>query len=140
MQKKWLIIILIIALLVITISGVYVFIDRFFPKAETIKCPNIESIIAISLSQNNDISVMVETAKFGEFLQNIKNAQPTRIMSVNDYPTATNYYTIEINTSEREYQYYIYGENSEVYIEIPYEGIYKSKQQFLNFVIEYFKK
>ena len=137
MKKTW--VIIIIALLGIAVIGGYAILNNIFPKADPIKFPDTESITAITLIQKGGSSVAVETADFGEILKNITNAQPTRIMSVNDYPTAKTYYTIEVDTAARQYRYFLYAENSQVYIELPYEGIYKSNQQFLDFVAEYFK-
>ena len=137
MKKTW--VIIIIALLGIAVIGGYAILNNIFPKADPIKFPDTESIIAITLLQNDGSFVAVETADFGEILKNITNAQPTRTMSVNDYPTAKTYYTIEVDTAARQYRYFLYAENSQVYIELPYEGIYKSNQQFLDFVAEYFK-
>ena len=137
MKKTW--VIIIIALLGIAVIGGYAILNNIFPKADPIKFPDTESITAITLIQKGGSSVAVETADFGEILKNVTNAQPTRTMSVNDYPTAKTYYTIEVDTAARQYRYFLYAENSQVYIELPYEGIYKSNQQFLDFVAEYFK-
>jgi len=137
MKKTW--VIIIIALLGIAVIGGYAILNNIFPKADPIKFPDIESITAITLIQKDGSSVAVETADFGEILKNITNAQPTRTMSVNDYPTAKTYYTIEVDTAARQYRYFLYAENSQVYVELPYEGIYKANQQFLDFVLEYFK-
>ena len=137
MKKTW--VIIIIALLGIAVIGGYAILNNIFPKADPIKFPDTESITAITLIQKDGSSVAVETADFGEILKNITNAQPTRTMSVNDYPTAKTYYTIEVDTAARQYRYFLYAENSQVYIELPYEGIYKANQQFLDFVAEYFK-
>ena len=137
MKKTW--VIIIIALLGIAVIGGYAILNNIFPKADPIKFPDTESITAITLIQNDGSSVAIETADFGEILKNITNAQPTRTMSVNDYPTAKTYYTIEVDTAARQYRYFLYAENSQVYIELPYEAIYKSNQQFLDFDAEYFK-
>ena len=141
-MEKWLffsVIIAIIALLGIAVVGAGSVYQSVFPMAAPIDCPDLESITAISLIRDNDTSVVVETADFGELLHNISNTQPTRIWSVNDYPTAENYYTMEIDTSEREYRYFIYMESSQVYIESPYEGVYQADQQILELVAEPFK-
>ena len=137
MKKTW--VIIIIALLGIAVIGGYAILNNIFPKADPIKFPDTESITAITLIQKDGSSVAVETADFGEILKNITNAQPTRTMSVNDYPTAKTYYTVEVDTAARQYRYFLYAENSQVYVELPYEGIYKANQQFLDFVLEYFK-
>ncbi len=138
MKKTW--IIVIIALLSISIiGGGYAVLDNIFPKATIINCPTEDSITSISLIQNNNVSVTIDATDFEEFLQNIRNAQPTRQMTVNDYPTVKTYYTVVVDTSVREYKYFIYTENSQVYIELPYEGIYKANQQVLDFIVKYFK-
>ncbi|MBQ9913297.1 MAG: DUF5301 domain-containing protein [Clostridia bacterium] len=137
MKKTW--VIIIIALLGIAVIGGYAVLNNIFPKADTIKFSDTESITAITLIQKDGSFVAVETADFGEILKNIANAQPTRTMSVNDYPTVKTYYTIEVDTAARQYRYFLYAENSQVYVELPYEGIYKSNQQFLDFIAEYFK-
>ncbi|MBE6776259.1 MAG: hypothetical protein E7543_08745 [Ruminococcaceae bacterium] len=137
MKKTW--VIIIIALLGIAVIGGYVVLNNIFPKADPIKFSNTESITAITLIQKDGSFVAVETADFGEILKNIANAQPTRTMSVNDYPTVKTYYTIEVDTAARQYRYFLYAENSQVYVELPYEGIYKSNQQFLDFIAEHFK-
>ena len=137
MKKTW--VIIIIALLGIAVIGGYAILNNIFPKADPIKFPDTESITAITLIQKDGSSVAVETADFGEILKNITNAQPTRTMSVNDYPTAKTYYTIEVDTDARQYRYFLYAENSQVYVELSYEGIYKSNQQLLDLIAEYFK-
>ena len=137
MKKTW--VIIIIALLGIAVIGGYAVLNNIFPKADPIMCTDTESVTAITLIQNDGSSVAVEIADFEEILKNITNAQPTRTMSVNDYPTAKTYYTIEVDTAARQYRYFLYAENSQVYIELPYECIYKSNHQLLDFVAEYFK-
>lgn len=137
MKKVW--IIVIIALFGFSIIGGYVVLNNIFPKAPPINYPSAEEITTIQLIQNNDVSVMVESENIEELLQNISNAQPTRKMSVNDYPAAKNCYAIEIDTHEKEYRYFIYQEDSQVYIEIPYQGVYQASIQSLDFVREYFE-
>lgn len=132
-------IVVIITLLGIAVIGGYAVLDNIFPKAEPIKFPDTESITAITLIKNDGSSVSIETADYGKILKNITNAQPTRTMSVNDYPTQKTYYTIMVDTSEIQYRYFLYAENSQVYIEITYNGIYKTDQQFLDYIVEYFK-
>lgn len=138
MKRTW--IVVIIALLGVAVIGGYAVLDSIFPKARPINCPSIENITTITLIQNKGSSLIVETTDIGEILKNITDTQPTRAMSVNDYPPAKTYYTIEVDTAARQYRYFLYAEKSQVYIELPYEGIYKSNQQFFDFIAEYFKK
>lgn len=141
MKKKSLIVIVILCLSLI--GGYFVF-DSIFPKAGPISGPtqnraNKDRLIkSISLAKKDGSSVMVENEELGIVLQSIDNAKPTRKMSANDYPTVETYYIIEILSSVRVYNYFIYKENSQVYIEVPYEGIYASSREFYDFVEGYF--
>lgn len=139
-NKKALIIILIIVLLISLAVLAYAIIDSMFPEAAPISYPDAGSITEFLLIQNNGSSINIEPADFREFLQNTSNSQPTRTWSVQDYPTVQTYYTLELSTPDRFYRYFIYTENSQVYIEHPYEGVYKTTQQFLDSVTEYFNK
>jgi len=136
MKKTW--ILVTAALLIAAVAGGYAVLDRIFPRAEPINAPAAESITAVTLAQDHGSSLAVKTADFGEILKRITEAVPTRTMSVNDYPTAKTYYTIEIHTEAARERYFVYAENAQVYIEIPYEGIYKSNRQFLDFIEAYF--
>jgi len=141
MKKKSIILVVILCL---AFSGGYFVFDSIFPKAGPISGPtqnraNKDRLIkSISLTKKDGSSVMVENEKLGIVLQSIDNVQPTRKMSVSDYPTVETYYIIEILSSVRVYSYFIYKENSQVYIEVPYEGIYTSSQEFYEFVEGYF--
>ncbi len=136
MKKLWLIVI--IPLFGILTIGGYAVFDNVFPKADSINCPTIERVISITLVGDNDTSATAEMSDFGEFLVNIGNAQPTRKMSVNDYPTVRPYYSIALDTSDREYRYFVYVENAQTYIEIPYKGVYKANEQILTLISKYF--
>lgn len=136
MKRSWMIAITVFLLIVVT--GGYMVFDQTFPKADSIHCPDIESIEKITLVKNDGSSIKVENTDFGELLHHIRNAQPTRRMSVNDAPYTKVYYIIQIDTSDRQYRYYVYRESSQVYIEMPYTGIYKTSDQFLDVVAENF--
>lgn len=131
MKKSWIIIITLIGLIVV---GGYIVFDNVFPKASPIKYPEIDNIISLSIVDDNDISSTVDESQFEGILQEIQDVKPTRKMSVNDYPSARPYYQIVIETKEREYRYFIYIEDGNVHIEIPYEGIYKSSQHFYDLI------
>ena len=134
MKKAW-----IIAVIGVVLIGGVLVVDSIFPKAPPINCPSGEDVISVSISQNNDF-VEIGAPMNKDILQNIRNAEPTRKMSVNDYPVVDPYYSIEIETLERSYQYFVYSENSKVYIEIPYEGIYEANQRLLDLVADSFYK
>ena len=136
-KEKWLIpfvVVVTTALLVFAVVSAPAVYDHFFPMAATVVCPNEEDVASISLMDNSDPAAVIELDDFGYILHSIRNAQPTRNWSVNDYPTAAQYYTIEINTSQRQYRYFVYIEDSQVYLERPYEGVYKADQQLFDFL------
>lgn len=144
-KQKWLVptvTVVTTALLVFAVMGAPAVYDSFFPMAAPIVCPNEEDIASILLTQSNDSSTAIEISDFGNILQSIHNTQPTRIWSVQDYPAAENYYTIEMKTSawqDRYFRYFVYTEDSQVYLESPYEGVYEANQQLLDFLEKFFK-
>ena len=139
-MKKNLLIILALTLICVIAVGGYIAVDSVFPKAEPINIPTPDSIVSVTLTRNDGVSATEDGIKLEDILNSITAAQPTRKMSVNDYPTAKSYYTLEIHTSAYTYKYFIYEENSKVYIEIPYEGIYKADSKALDLVSTYFQK
>lgn len=144
-KEKWLVptvVAVTAALLVFAVMGASAVYNYFFPMAAPIVCPNEEDIASISLTQNNDPSAVIEISDFECILQSIRTAQPTRNWSVQDYPAVENYYTIEIKTSatqDRYFRYFVYTEDSQVYLESPYEGVYKVDQQLLDLLEDSFK-
>ena len=141
-KKRLIPIVVMVTLVLLGLSaiGAYVLFDNLFPKAEPVKCPDIEKITIISITQDNGNSVLVETADYGELLQNICKTEPTRMLSVNEIPSVEYDYIIEMETFKREYRYFLYVEDEQVYIESPYEGVYKSNQEFLDWVTAHFKE
>ena len=144
-KEKWLVptvVVVTTALLVFAVMSASAVYDYFFPMAAPIVCPNEEDIASISLTHNSDPSAVIEISDFGYILQSIRTAQPTRNWSVQDYPAAENYYTVEIKTSaaqDRCFRYFVYAEGSQVYLESPYEGVYKVDQQLLDLLKDSFK-
>lgn len=137
--KKNLLLIATVAFLVISVTGTYAVFNRIFPKADPINVPNTDNIISVSVFQDDDTVTAVDETNVENLLKSIKNARPTRKMSVNDYPAVKTYYIIDINTPTKEYRYFLYEENSRFFVELPYEGIYETDQQLFDFVSDYFK-
>ncbi len=136
MKKKHIIVISI--LLIIALIGGYKALDNIFPKASPINCPDAKSIAVITLTGSNDSSLISEATDITEILNYITVAEPTRRASVNDYPAVKDYYIIEFNAESDFFRYFLYTENSQVYIESPYEGIYKANRQLIDSVSKYF--
>ena len=119
-------------------------VNALFPKAPPIACPNPvnswdkeKSIYSILVSHNGGDQVRVKNDEIGLITQHIPYAKPTRRWSVNETPAVENYYTIEIAATSRTYLYHIYAEDSQVYIEVPYDGVYVVDGRILDIVVTY---
>ena len=139
MKKERITVIIGVVMIGIAFIGGYRVLNTFFPMADPIALPAEKHITAVTVYHNDGGAVSVDTERFGALLQSVSEAQPTRTVSVNDYPAVKPYYEIKLSTSEREYRYYLYTDNAHVYIEIPYEGVYKSSQTFYDDITAYFK-
>jgi len=143
-KKTWMAYAGILLALVVFIAAVMVcshfVLNKFFPKASPIQYPVTDNIQSASLSDNSDDTVVLDQAGLEELLLHISCAQPTRRISVNDYPSVKPHYTVTIQTLEREYRYYVYEEDSQVYIEIPYSGIYRTNHQIIDFILKHYAK
>lgn len=136
-MKKKILIIGAVIFFVVVIIGAYSAFNAIFPKANSIDCPSIESVASISVACSDNDAVLLNDADFAEVLSGINGVIPTRNQSLNDYPTLRPYYIIEIKTSANVYRYFVWEENSQVYIEKPYEGIYKADRKMLDLVLSY---
>ena len=141
MKKKNIkIVIIFICLLLLVVAG-YAFVNEVLPKAPAIDIPDKEDIIMVSVGVNKDDEFEVKDIDIDKLLTLLGNAKPTREQSLDDYPTARVFYRFEIKTSETEHYYYIYEDSTEqVYIEIPYVGVYTAEKELFSFVLKYFEE
>ena len=131
---KWIGILLLILFVSLALGG-YILLDQMFPLAEPICCPDPETVTAVFLSRRGESPLEVNGAE--AILQAISQAEPTRLWSVNEFPAAEEYYTLVLVTPEREYRYYLYEEDSRVYVESPYEGVYQRDARLLESIASY---
>ena len=136
---KKLIIPSIIALLLVFAVGGYALVQSMFPMAEPITYPNEADITSLSLMEASNSTSAIALSDFSTVLEYIRNTEPTRKWSIQDYPAAENYYTFEIKTRERHERYFVYAEHEEVYIESHYEGVYEADPQVMSFISSYFE-
>lgn len=121
-------------------GAVYLFND-IFPKAKPIRHPEPVEIVSVKLSCNTpDATIPMSEQYYEDLIRYISEAKPTRKQSLNDTPTSGAYYGVEIQTGEMQYRYFVYEEGEQVYIEMPYEGIYTSKIELLELVLQYFEE
>ena len=127
--------ILIIASLIFVISifvSCFLIYNSIFPKAPPIDVPHIDEDMTI-IWENPDGTRTEETVVDAiyiadghkRFLSKLSNAEPTRIMSVNDYPDVAEYYKLSYICEDKAYTYFIYESNGALYAEIPYVGVYE---------------
>ena len=48
--------------------------------------------------------------------------------------------SVDIHADDRTYRYFVYEEGEQVFIEVPYEGIYASETELLDLVLQYFEE
>lgn len=118
-------------------SGIYLF-NTIFPKAAPINLPQIEDIVSVSLSDSNsDQTVPLREEDMEQLLGYLSEGKPTRQNAMDDHPTERTYYGISVQTDIREYRYFIYEKGRQIYIEVPYEGIYETQMELFDLVCTY---
>ncbi len=127
---------LIAALMLMAIIG-----NSLFPMARAIVVPFNSDVTSITISGEYGTSeVEAEQMDIERICAFVTEAKPTCIQSYDDNPSVRPYYKIEMHVSEGSYRYFIYREGMKVYIEIPYEGIYKSSDQALEYIVNIYLK
>ena len=103
--------------------------------------PDPADLISATLRYNStNVEVAVDQDDYESLLQHLSSGIPTRRQAMNDTPTVQPHYCAEIRTEDRWYCYFVYEEAGQVYIEIPYEGIYESDMVMLDLVLRYFEE
>lgn len=125
-KSKRMVIIIIAAIAILLLVG-YRAYDRVFPYARPLEYPrdypDVGEVVSVTIYTPDGEST--DVSNFASLIMQIQQVQPTRIVSVNDFPAAESYYQIVAATSEKEYDYFVYQQDGQVYLEIPYSGIYK---------------
>ena len=116
-------------------------LNDIFPKATPMAVPEPGDLISVMLRYNStNVEVAVDQEDYERLLQHLSSGIPTRRQAMNDTPTVQPHYCAEIQTEDRWYCYFVYEEDGQVYIEIPYEGIYESDMVMLDLVLRYFEE
>lgn len=122
-MKSKIFIIIVLLLFAALLVGAYLAYDTLFPVAKQIESPHPDTVLSFSVKDNSEKQYSIDINRFYDV---ILNSEPTRIMSVNDYPDTRPYYEVSISASDdRYYRYYLYSSNGKDYIEIPYFGVYE---------------
>ena len=139
MKKKNVVRIAVLMICIGLFSGAWYVFDEIFPKAKPIRMPEAEDIVSVSVAVNTDDEFEIADVDLEELLQNLRSAKPTREQSMNDYPDKA-FYRIEMQTADIVYRYFVYERGEQVYIEMPYEGIYTADDWLFHFVLKYFEE
>ena len=141
MKKRNIILTIVLIVCVGLLAGAIYLFNDIFPKAKPIRHPEPDEIVSVTLSCNTpDTTIPMSDQYYEDLIRYISEAKPTRKQALNDTPTSGAYYGVEIQTDEMQYRYFVYEEGEQVYIEMPYEGIYESKIELLNLVLKYFEE
>ena len=104
---------------------IYSIYNNIFPKAKELDYPDYSFIETITISKNGE-EIYLSNEEYKALYEYIKTSKPTRIMSANETPDVSPYFTVEIEWNDTSiYGYgYIYQKNERFYFEIPYVGVY----------------
>lgn len=123
-----------VVFVVVALLGFLVF-DSVCPKAEKVSVPDKTQVTSVKLGSDSWAEFQLIPDEYDKLFALMGSIKPTRKQSVNDYPYVTPYYTVTISTSEQEYRCFVYSEDSSVYVEFPYQGIYESNDQLIDFIL-----
>ena len=141
MKKKNIILTIVLFVCVGLLAGAVYLFNDIFPKAKPIRHPELNEIVSVKLSCNTpDATIPMIEQHYEDLIRYISEAKPTRKQSLNDTPTSGAYYGVEIQTNEKQYRYFVYEEGEQVYIEMPYEGIYEAEHTLFSIVLKYFEE
>ena len=141
MKKKNIILTIVLIVCVGLLAGAVYLFNDIFPKAKPIRHPEPDEIVSVKLSCNTpDATIPMSVKYYEDLIRYISEAKPTRKQSLNDTPTTGAYYEVEIQTDEIQYRYFVYEEGEQVYIEMPYEGIYEAEHTLFSIVLKYFEE
>lgn len=124
--KKVLLILL--GLVIFLILAGYFTFQSLFPLAQA--SPYLGDVVSYQVFYQQK-PVDLEEAAFTELLAQLRQAKPSREVSVNDTPQVDAYYKIDFVVDDEPSSRYvfIYENQGKFYYEIPYGGIYETDQK-----------
>ncbi len=121
----------------VTFAALYA-ISRVFPLATALTFPEEVSAITISNSDNEHLTSYTDAASIELFKSYIVESKPTRKHSLNDFPVNSEYFSLQFALGDEENaaytKIYIYSENNDSYLELPYYGIYEVDAKILDLI------
>lgn len=115
--------------------------NSLFPKARPIVVPFASEITSVTISgEHGTPEIEIADVDVVKICTLVSAAKPTRRHSYDDNPAARPYYKIEVQTTVNNYRYFIYKEGEAVFLEVPYEGIYKSNDEAFDGIVSLYLK
>lgn len=116
------------------ISALILYIN-IFPLAKPIELPIANEVYGVEIKKENIMESYTDDVEILDILNCFSNAKPTRMITTNERPIVSEYYTVNFySRKDRLYTLFIYNENSKWYIEQPYYGVYEIKKGLLDFL------
>lgn len=97
MRKSKIFIIISLVLVFLFFVSCYLFYNSLFPKAQPIESPHPDTVLSFAVNDHNGNEIIIDN--YLVLYDFILNAEPTRIMSVNDYPDTRPFYEVSIFAS-----------------------------------------
>lgn len=122
MRKKM--IISLMGIVVLLILGYYLY--QKYSTPTLIHLPESSTISSIEITSKAETMQYKEIEEIDSIIQRLSNSELTRKTSVQDVPLVEDYTSIILNLVNGEpITLYVYQENENWFIELPYQGIYK---------------
>ena len=95
--------------------------------------PNDEDIASIEVIYGDAKGKIAEQEQISVISGMLKKGQSTRIQSVNDTPPSEyNYFTVRLFDKNGDWDdVFVYSDGNSIYIEQPYQGVYKSDKELI---------
>ena len=98
-------------------------------KAEPIVLPDAEDVFSVDIKIGEDTVSYSDEAWIGRLIEDFSGAEPTGEECVQDAPAVENYIKMDFQFGEGTSTLFAYEKNGKYYIEQPYQGIYRIKEE-----------
>lgn len=103
-------------------------------KAEPIVLPPIEQISSIEIAGGIQDLIVTDVDVIASIVHKIDEAAPTSKPSVQDVPTVSEYIRIDFISDGNLSSVFLYEENSKLYVEQAYHGVFETDESFLKLI------
>ena len=102
--------------------------------AEPLVLPAAESVTSITVISDGRQTSISDEKQIKDFIAYAANSKPTSIQSVQDIPNGGEYIEADINCDDTKTVLCIYTKKNEYFIELPYQGIYKTDKALYDMI------